>query len=33
MPPSLASVAITIIESTMIAPTDRSMPAVRMTSV
>ena len=33
IPSSLARVAMTIIDSTMIAPTDRSMPAVRMTSV
>lgn len=31
--PSMASVAMTIIDSTQIAPTDRSMPAVRMMSV
>ena len=33
MPSSWARVAMTIIDSTMIAPTERSMPAVRMTRV
>ena len=32
-PASADSLAITIEDSTMIAPTERSMPAVRMTSV
>ena len=32
-PASAESLAITIEERTMIAPTERSMPAVRMTSV
>lgn len=33
IPPSLAREAITIIDSTVIAPTERSMPAVRITRV